>query len=269
MYSNPTMPNRDNEDYRVNAGASPKYGTAYKSTLKHEYHNKPNNQNRFVYREANDNRHDNQRRYDNHDNHNRDRRACIGLIHVVNDGRHDDQRRYVNHDNHNQNRYANLRMNQTASNGRYDNQKRYDNYDNHNRHDTQNRHGNQNRRDNYNRYDKQGRWEDFQGRRNTQSKQNNASRPESIQRRNWDPIPAHTWRVVCDSMLGGLSSKLRMCGIDCIHVLFDQGGDDSAKLAMRENRILLTRNKNCEKVRSVLYVFNIQYRSYFNDISRS
>lgn len=263
------MPNRDNEDYCVNAGASPKYGKAYKSTLKHEYHNKPNNQGRFVYREANDNRHDNQRRYDNHDNHNRDRRARIGLIRVVNDGRHDDQRRYVNHDNHNQNKYANVRMNQTASNGRYDNQKRYDNYDNHNRYDTQNRHGNQNRRDNYNRYDKQGRWEDFQGRRNTQSKQNNASRPEPIQRRNWDPIPAHTWRVVCDSMLGGLSSKLRMCGIDCIHVLFDQGGDDSAKLAMRENRILLTRNKNCEKVRSVLYVFNIQYRSYFNDISRS
>jgi len=140
-------------------------------------------------------------------------------------------------------------MNQTA-NRKY-NQKRYDNY-NH-KYDIQ-RHGNQSKRDNYSKYDKRDRWEDIQGKRNILSRQNNVSRPESIQRRNWDPIPAHTWRVVCDSMLGGLSSKLRMCGIDCIHVLFDQGGDDSARLAMRENRILLTRNKNYERVRSILYV---------------
>jgi len=144
-------------------------------------------------------------------------------------------------------------MNQTA-NRKY-NQKRYDNY-NH-KYDIQSRHGNQNKRDNYSKYDKQDKWEDIQGKRNILSRQNNVSRSESIQRRNWDPIPAHTWRVVCDSMLGGLSSKLRMCGIDCIHVLFDQGGDDSARLAMRENRILLTRNKNYERVRSVLYVFRV------------
>jgi len=145
-------------------------------------------------------------------------------------------------------------MNQTT-NRRY-NQKRYDNY-NHNKYDIQSRHGNQSKRDNYSKYDKQDRWENIQGKRNILSRQNNLSRPESIQRQNWDPIPAHTWRVVCDSMLGGLSSKLRMCGIDCIHVLFDQGGDDSARLAMRENRILLTRNKNYERVRSVLYVSTV------------
>lgn len=277
------MPDKDNED-RLNAGASPKYRTAHGSTFKHWYYNKQNNQGRSVHRElANDSRYNNQKRFDNynnhnrdrtanigiirvvndgrydenHDNHNRDRTANIGVIRVVNDGRHDDQRRYDNYDNHNQNRYANARMNQTANDGKYDNQRRYDNYENHNRYDTQNRRGNQTRRDNYNKYDKQGRWkdrwEDVQNKRSTH-RQNNASRSEPV-RRNCDPIPAHTWRVVCDSMLGGLSSKLRMCGIDCIHVLFDQGGDDSARLAMRESRILLTRNKSYERVRFALYVY--------------
>ncbi|XP_024892768.1 exonuclease mut-7 homolog [Temnothorax curvispinosus] len=281
----PTMPNKDNENYRMNAGASPKYGT-HRPMAKHGYHNKQNDQGRSVHRDlANDSRHNNQRRYDNYDNHdrsahngvirvvndgrhndqrrydenhdnyNRDRTAHSGVIRVLNDGRHDDQRRY-NHDNYNQNRYANAKMNQTANDGRYDNQRRYDNYENYNRHDTQSNRGNQTRRDNYNRYDKQSKWEDIQGKRNIQTRQNNASRPEPVQRRNLDPIPAHTWRVVCDSMLGGLSSKLRMCGIDCIHVLFDQGGDDSARLAMRENRILLTRNKSYERFKQYLPLEN-------------
>ncbi|KAK1123956.1 hypothetical protein K0M31_006985 [Melipona bicolor] len=56
-------------------------------------------------------------------------------------------------------------------------------------------------------------------------------------------IPAHQWRVVCDSMLGGLTNKLRMCGCDCAHFTFDQDGERSAQLAMREKRVLLTRNK--------------------------
>lgn len=282
---NPTLPNKEHENYRMNAGASPKYGTAHKPMLKHGYHNKQNNQGKSTHRElANDSRH-NQKRYDNSDNPNHDRNAHIGVIRVINDGRqddqrrydenhdnynrdktnhigeirvlnygrHNDQRRYDNHDNHDQYRYANAKMNQTANDGRYENQRRFDNYENHNRYDIQSRRNNQSRRDN--RYDKQGRGEDIQDRLSTQRRQNNTSKPESIQqRRNWDPIPAHTWRVVCDSMLGGLTSKLRMCGIDCIHVLFDQGGDDSAKIAMRENRILLTRNKSYERVRSVLYV---------------
>ncbi|XP_011870330.1 PREDICTED: uncharacterized protein LOC105563381 isoform X2 [Vollenhovia emeryi] len=281
-YVYPTMPNKDNENYRTNAGASPKYGTAHKPMPKHGYQTKQNNQGRFAPREpANDSRHNNQKRYDNHDrsfanigvirvvnderhdgqrrydenydNHNRaDRTANIGVIRVVGDGRHNDQRR---HDNHNQNRYANARMNQTPNDGRYD-QRRYDNSENYNRHDAQSRRGNQARRDNYNWYDKQSKWEDVPSRRGTQSWQNNASKPEPVQRCNLDPTPAHAWRVVCDSMLGGLSSKLRMCGIDCIHVLFDQGGDDSARLAMRENRILLTRNKSYERFKQYLPLEN-------------
>ncbi|CAK9829011.1 Exonuclease mut-7 homolog [Anthophora retusa] len=55
--------------------------------------------------------------------------------------------------------------------------------------------------------------------------------------------PAHNWRVVCDSMLKELTSQLRMCGCDCIHIEFDRDGEKSAKLAMRENRVLLTRKK--------------------------
>ncbi|KOC63420.1 putative exonuclease mut-7 like protein [Habropoda laboriosa] len=55
--------------------------------------------------------------------------------------------------------------------------------------------------------------------------------------------PAHNWRVVCDAMLGGLTSKLRIYGCDCIHIALDQGGERSVKLAMHENRVLLTRNK--------------------------
>lgn len=296
-YMHSTMPKKDNENYRMNAGASPKYETAYKPTFKHGYHNKQNNQGRFVHRElANDSRHNNQKIHNNYDNQNYDRTANIGIIRGVNDRRHDDQRRYDenhdnpnrdrianigiirvvnddqrrydNHDNHHQNKYANARMNQTANGGRYDNHRRYDNYENRNRYDTQSRRGNQNRRENYNRYDQQGRWEDVQDRRSISSRQNNASRPEPVQRRNWEAISAHTWRVVCDSMLGGLSGKLRMCGIDCVHVLFDQGGDDSARLAMRENRILLTRNKSYERVRFALYVLTYvyQYRSYFNNL---
>ncbi|KYM94459.1 PREDICTED: exonuclease mut-7 homolog [Cyphomyrmex costatus] len=235
-YSNPTIPNRDNEDYCTNVGTSPKYGIAHKSTSKYGYNKQ--NQSRPVYRElTNDNRYDNQKKYDHHDNH--DKSAHTRIIQIVNDKRRDNQRRYDNRDNHNQNKHANVRINQIA-NGRYDNHK----------YDPQSRCGSQSRRD-CNRYDKQDRWEDIQGRRNTPNRQN-TNKSEPIQRRNWDLIPAHTWRVVCDSMLGGLSSKLRLCGIDCIHVLFDQGGDDSAKLAMRENRILLTRNKNYEKFKQYL-----------------
>lgn len=61
-------------------------------------------------------------------------------------------------------------------------------------------------------------------------------------------IPAHQWRVVCDSMLGGLTNKLRMCGCDCAHFTFDQEGERSAQLAMREKRVLLTRNKGYLRV---------------------
>ncbi|XP_017880434.1 exonuclease mut-7 homolog [Ceratina calcarata] len=90
--------------------------------------------------------------------------------------------------------------------------------------------------------------------------------------------PAHKWHVICDSMLGGLMTKLRMCGCDCVYIQNDEGGVLSAKLAMRENRVFLTRNKgylkflqylppgNCyfvihdtpeEQLREVLQLFKI------------
>ncbi|XP_033311571.1 exonuclease mut-7 homolog isoform X2 [Bombus bifarius] len=58
-----------------------------------------------------------------------------------------------------------------------------------------------------------------------------------------ESIPVHQWRVVCDSMLGGLTSKLRMCGCDCVHFAFDQRGERSVQVALYEKRVLLTRNK--------------------------
>lgn len=232
--------------------------------VKQGYHNKQNKSAHLgILRIANDERHDNQKRYDNQ---NRDRCARVGIIQIANDTRTDNQRKYDNYNNHNQNRYAHVGMMRGANGGRYENQKRYnhenynksDNYKNHNRYDHPNRYSNQSKRDYYNRYDKQiGRREDVQDRFLDNFEKMN--RPESrIQRQHQeDPVIAHTWRVVCDSMLGGLSSKLRMCGVDCVHVLFDQGGDDSTRLAMHENRILLTRNKNYERVRPALYVFII------------
>ncbi|XP_014474860.1 PREDICTED: exonuclease mut-7 homolog isoform X5 [Dinoponera quadriceps] len=75
---------------------------------------------------------------------------------------------------------------------------------------------------------------------------NRKSRPQSVQVCG-EPIAAHTWRVVCDSMLGGLSSRLRMCGVDCVHILFDEGGNESATLAMTEQRYLLTRHRNYQR----------------------
>lgn len=264
MYSNPTTCDKGSENYRANAGASPKYETTkYKPAVKQGYHN--NKQNKFAHvgilKTTNDGRHDNQKRYDNHDNQNRDRCARLGIIRVANDAKTDNQRRYENGDNHNQNRYTYVGM-RGADGGRYENQKKYDNYENynrfdnhnHNRYDHPNRYGNQSRRDNHNRYDKQiGRREDVQGRFMDKIGKMNRSEPKVQRQHQEDSVAAHTWRVVCDSMLGGLSSKLRMCGVDCVHVLFDQGGDDSAKLAMRENRILLTRNKNYERVRFYFY----------------
>ncbi|XP_012279441.1 exonuclease mut-7 homolog [Orussus abietinus] len=60
-------------------------------------------------------------------------------------------------------------------------------------------------------------------------------------------VPAHEWRVVCDSMLGGLAKQLRICGCDCVYVEFDCGGDRSAKLAMQERRVLLSRGGACQR----------------------
>ncbi|XP_011314175.1 exonuclease mut-7 homolog [Fopius arisanus] len=61
-------------------------------------------------------------------------------------------------------------------------------------------------------------------------------------------IPAHQWRVVCDSMLCGLAKQLRMCGCDCVNIEFDRGGHQSARIAGNEKRVLLTRHANHQKL---------------------
>ncbi|KAG7189757.1 hypothetical protein KM043_017421 [Ampulex compressa] len=74
-------------------------------------------------------------------------------------------------------------------------------------------------------------------------------KPQTLQRStDCTVIPVHKWRVICDSMLGGLASKLRMCGCDCIHMVFDQGGQQSAIIAMDDNRVLLTRNRGYQRL---------------------
>lgn len=199
---------------------------------------------------------------------NQEQFARLGICRVVNDGWQDNHRRHDNHNNHNQNS-AHFGASK-ASNDRKYNQRRCDNQDNYNRHDN-GMYGNKNR---WEKYEKQGnRWEGGQNRRDFRNRQDDIpnrrdyqnrqdghmNRTLSVQRNRMYPIVAHTWRVVCDSMLGGLSSKLRMCGVDCVHVLFDQGGDDSVKLAMRENRVLLTRNKNQKKVRDIHRTIHIVF----------
>ncbi|XP_043463266.1 exonuclease mut-7 homolog [Leptopilina heterotoma] len=61
------------------------------------------------------------------------------------------------------------------------------------------------------------------------------------------PTVAHQWRAVCDSMLGALARQLRMCGCNCVYIEHDRGGDQSIKVALSENRVLLTRNSCYEK----------------------
>lgn len=259
------MPDKDNGSYYMNTvfTVSPKQEAAAKcgSVPKYRYpQNKQKNQNKY----DNHKRYDNQRKYDDYDTHdNYNRHDNPNGLDSYN--RQDNPNR---HDNYN--RYENRRYNN------------YNKHDNHNRYNNQNRFGNQNRHDNYNRRDNysqnrpendrqyrrgndsqtkrensgQGRQKsDSQNRRDTQDRQQgNTSRSQSVQQLDKNLIIAHTWRVVCDSMLGGLSSRLRMCGVDCKHVLFDQGGKESATLAMTEYRFLLTRHKNYTKVRYGLYI---------------
>lgn len=92
------------------------------------------------------------------------------------------------------------------------------------------------------------------------------SRPQGTSQSmmNYEYTPAHKWHVVCDSMLGGLTSKLRMCGCDCAHFQNDDGGMQSAKLAMRENRIFLTRSRNY--IKFLDYLAPDQCYFVFNDM---
>lgn len=76
---------------------------------------------------------------------------------------------------------------------------------------------------------------------------------EKIDKINLIYIPAHEWRVVCDSMLGGLYKQLRMCGIDTVFVSNDRGSHQSANVALNENRVLLTKANTSQKV-STLFI---------------
>lgn len=110
------------------------------------------------------------------------------------------------------------------------------------------------------------------GYRNSNSLENKHKQYQIYPQNHLSPITAHTWRAVCDSMLGGLASKLRMCGCDCLYLLYDKGGEQSAKLAVRENRILLTQRltqylplENCYRVMS--NTPNEQLREVLNHFS--
>ncbi|XP_020281688.1 exonuclease mut-7 homolog isoform X2 [Pseudomyrmex gracilis] len=246
MYLN--LPNnKSNENYRANLGASPKnIAPKYGPTFKHE------NQ-RYTQRFF---RHPlieklNYKKQNNYKQYNQNRRPHNETI---NSGRPTNYRKYDNyrrHDNNDGRKHDNYDSHKHYN---YDG-RRYDNFDGR-RYNNQNRGGNQNRYGNCNRYEKrEDKGEEFQNEPDIRSKmkQNEVNtNGQSVSRQHEFSIAAHTWRVVCDSMLGGLSIKLRMCGVDCMHMLFDQGGDDSAKLAMRENRVFLTRNKNCEKFQQYL-----------------
>ncbi|EFN78697.1 Probable exonuclease mut-7-like protein [Harpegnathos saltator] len=261
--------NRGNENYPMNTGAVPKYDgmTNHGSIPKHGFsqNNQHRHDNRKKYdkqKKYNYNKHDSYNKYDNYnkpDSYNGNN----------NHSKYENHNRY---NNYNKNDNCNKRENQnkqTHSQNRYDNQSRYDDqsrYDNQNKRDNHNRYDNQDRRDIQNRQDTRNR-QDLQSKKNTRSRQDiqgkqdfqnkrdipirqigvlQCSKPQSAKMYR-DPIAAHTWRVVCDTMLGGLSSRLRMCGVDCVHVLFDEGGNESANLAMVEHRFLLTRHRNYQK----------------------
>ncbi|KAL0128834.1 hypothetical protein PUN28_003900 [Cardiocondyla obscurior] len=235
-YECQAMPNEDNENHRTNSGAFPKYENARKPAPKYGSYKK--------YQNKRDN--------STHRERSRDKSMfySVGVVQAVNDERQDQRRFNENYDHHNRGRVPHIGV-ITLANEKHD-QRRHESY---RRHPSLGRCSNHSN-DNYNRFDKQNKQvEDVRKRWNSRERPNKV-KSEQVQRRNWSSVPAHTWRVVCDSMLGGLSSKLRMCGIDCVHVLFDQGGDDSAKLAMRENRILLTRNKSYEKFKQYLPLEN-------------
>jgi len=53
-------------------------------------------------------------------------------------------------------------------------------------------------------------------------------------------------RVVCDTMLQGLGRQLRLCGVDVSILDSGQPHDDAARIAMEEDRIILTCGKTVE-----------------------
>ncbi|XP_076286281.1 exonuclease mut-7 homolog isoform X2 [Lasioglossum baleicum] len=57
-------------------------------------------------------------------------------------------------------------------------------------------------------------------------------------------IPIYKWRVVCDSNLGGLITKLRICGCDTLRASVD----DAINIAKKDGRIFLTQYSHYQKL---------------------
>ncbi|XP_076649699.1 exonuclease mut-7 homolog isoform X2 [Halictus rubicundus] len=57
-------------------------------------------------------------------------------------------------------------------------------------------------------------------------------------------IPIHEWRVVCDSKLGGLITKLRICGCDTLRAPVDT----AVNIARQDGRIFLTQFSHFQKL---------------------
>ena len=62
------------------------------------------------------------------------------------------------------------------------------------------------------------------------------------------PTPSHMLRVIVDVPCQGLGKKLRHLGVDCVILEDTQSIDDAAKMSLAEGRIILSRDRNCDKL---------------------
>ncbi|KAL5267859.1 hypothetical protein ACHWQZ_G004787 [Mnemiopsis leidyi] len=62
------------------------------------------------------------------------------------------------------------------------------------------------------------------------------------------PTPSHQLRVIVDVPCQGLGKKLRHLGVDCVILEDSQSIDDAAKISLAEGRIILSRDRNCDKL---------------------
>ena len=60
--------------------------------------------------------------------------------------------------------------------------------------------------------------------------------------------PSYMLRVVVDVPCQGLGKKLRHIGVDCVILEDAQGIDDAAKISLAEGRIILSRDRNCDRL---------------------
>lgn len=59
-----------------------------------------------------------------------------------------------------------------------------------------------------------------------------------------EPIPARSLRIVCDMMVAGLGLQLRMCGIDTVILKAGENHDRCIRIAMNEDRMVVTGGKS-------------------------